>query len=357
VTKTISTSKGNPMFSKTLRTGSLAAIAVFALAGCSSAGATTSGDSGADLTPVSFQLNSPGGGYNSGYSLALEKGYYEDEGLDVTIEPGNGSSVTAQLVASGKADIAFADAAAAMKLIAEGAEMSVIGTILQGNPNEVTSLASAPVNSVKELKGKRVALPNGYSQTAMFPLLLEANGLTEADMQVVNMPPESMVASLLQGQVDVILGSMDNFSVQLANEGAETVNLPFIDNGAPTVAQAIIASNSFLEESPEVAKSFVAASLKGWSDAIDEPKAALSALKSLFPEVNEALTPGQLDATIYLMCANRAEFVGKSTPEQWEDTVEILSEIGILPSDVPATDYYTYDYLPADAELRSCPLS
>ncbi|WP_158253227.1 ABC transporter substrate-binding protein [Cryobacterium sp. N19] len=330
-----------------------AAITGFVLVGCSSAPAGA-GPAAADLTPLTFQLNSPGGGYNSGYALALENGYYEEAGLNVTIEPGNGSSTTAQLVAAGQVDIAFADAAAVMKLVAEGADITIIGTILQGNPNEVTSLEGSGINEVSDLAGKTVALPNGYSQTAMFPLLLAANDLVESDMDVVNMPPESMVASLLQGQVDAILGSMDNFSVQLLNEGAKTINLPFIDNGAPTVAQSIIASNTFLEENAEVATAFVTASLKGWVDAIEKPQAALDALKALFPEVNMNLAPGQLDATIYLMCANRAEFVGKATPQQWEDTVKILSAIGILPADISATEYYSYDYLPDEAELRSC---
>ena len=191
----------------------------------------------------------------------------------------------------------------------------------------------------------------------MFPLLLKANGLEAADMQVVNMPPESMVASLLQGQVDAILGSMDDFSVQLKNEGADTVNLPFIDNGAPTVAQSIIASNAYLKSNPEVVKTFVAASLKGWNDAIDSPTDALSALQKLFPEVNMNLAPGQLDATIYLMCANRAQRVGKASPEQWNDTVKILSAIGILPADIPASKYYSYDYLPATKTSVAAPLS
>jgi len=56
------------------------------------------------------------------------------------------------------------------------------------------------------------------------------------------------------------------------------------------------------------------------------------------------------------MCVNRAKFVGKALPVQWEDTVKILSEINILPATIPATTYYTYDYLPPESELRPCPL-
>ena len=77
------------------------------------------------LTPVAFQLNFTAGGYNAGFALALQEGIYKKAGLDVTIIKGQGSGVTAQLVATGKADIAYADALAVMQLIAKGAPMKV----------------------------------------------------------------------------------------------------------------------------------------------------------------------------------------------------------------------------------------
>lgn len=310
----------------------------------------------ADLYPITFQLNYPVAGFNAGYELAVQKGFYKDVGLDVKIEPGNGSQITAQLVAAGKADIAFADAAPVMKLVSQGAKIKVLATILQGNPNQVTALKKTGLKSVADIKGKSVAVPNGGSQVPMFPLILAANGLKESDVKVVNMPPDSMVASLMQGQVDVILGSVDYFAIQLKTVGAETTDFPFIENGAPTVSTSIIASESFLAEHPDIAKKFVAASLKGWYAAVDDPAAAVAAMKAMFPDANEKTAPAQLDATKYLMCVNRAKFVGKALPVQWADTVKILSAINILPSDIPATAYYTYDYLPPESELRPCPL-
>src|SRR5689334_19331746 len=102
------------------------------------------------LTKVTFQLNYPAAGYNAGYELAVVKGFYKDAGLDVTIEPGNGSQITAQLVASGKANIAFADAAPVMKLVSQGAKIKVLATILQGNPNQVTALKKLGLKSVTD---------------------------------------------------------------------------------------------------------------------------------------------------------------------------------------------------------------
>src|SRR5882724_7550310 len=74
----------------------------------------------ASQTKLTFLLNVPPAGYNAGFELAVEKGLYKAAGLDVTIEPGNGSQTTAQLIAVGKYDIGFADSAPVMKLIADG---------------------------------------------------------------------------------------------------------------------------------------------------------------------------------------------------------------------------------------------
>lgn len=307
-------------------------------------------------TKLTFLLNVPPAGYNSGFELAVEKGFYKAAGLDVTIEPGNGSQTTSQLIAVGKYDIGFADSAPVMKLISQGAKMKVLATILQGNPNAVTALKKTGLKSVADIKGRSVAMPNAGSQSSMFPLVLAANNLKESDIKIVNMPPESMVASLIQGSVEVILGSVDQFDIQLKNQGQQFDSYLFIDSGAPTVSTSIIASEAFLAKNPDVAKKFVAASLKGWYATLDNPAEAVAAMKKMFPDANEKLAPAQIDATKFLMCVNRAKFVGKAVPAQWDDTVKIFAKIGVLPENIPATTYYTYDYLPPESELRSCPL-
>jgi len=329
----------------TIRAAALAVVTVAAF-----------GAAPAAAQKLTFLLNVPPAGYNAGFELAVEKGLYKAAGLDVTIEPGNGSQTTAQLIAVGKYDIGFADSAPVMKLIADGAKVRILATILQGNPNAVTALKKTGLKSVADIKGRSVAMPNAGSQSSMFPLVLAANNLKESDIKLVNMPPQSMVASLIQGTVEVILGSVDQYDIALKAQGQEFDSYLFIDSGAPTVSTSIIASEEFLVKNPDVAKKFVAASLKGWYATLDNPAEAVSAMKKMFPDANEKLAPAQIEATRFLMCVNRAKFVGKATPDQWSDTVKIFNKIGILPESVPATRYYTYDYLPAESELRSCPL-
>src|ERR1043165_3441335 len=226
-------------------------------------------------TPVTFQLNWMAGGPNAGFAAAVAEGYYKDAGLDVTLVQGNGSGNTAQLVANGRAQIAYADAVAGSQLIAKSAPMKIIATIYQSNPNAVMSLKKANIKSVADLKGKKVGVPSGSSQTTMLPLLLKSNNLKESDVNMIDMPVASMVPALLQGQVDAVLGSIDAYQIQAEAQGAQLDVYRFADHGVPPVTTSIFASNDYLKSNPDVVKKFVAASLKGWSFALDNPAKAI----------------------------------------------------------------------------------
>ncbi len=305
-------------------------------------------------TKLTFQLNWTAGGPNAGFAAAVGEGYYRAAGLDVTIVQGNGSGNTAQLVANGRAQIAYADAVAVSQLIARGAPMTIVSTVYQSNPNEVSALKKANIKSIKDLAGKRVGLPAGSSQTTMLPLFLKANGLKESDMTLMNMPPASMVPALLQGQVDAILGSMDAYQIQLEAQGAELDNYRFADYGVPTVSTSIFASTAFTREQPDVLRKFIAASLKGWGFAIDNPARTVQHLRTVFPEVNEKLAASELAAIGPLFCSGDAKYLGKAEDAHWTRTQALLSEVGLLPAGQDPKSYYTNAFLPPDAEMRAC---
>lgn len=305
-------------------------------------------------TPVTFQLNWTAGGPNAGFAAAVGEGYYKAAGLDVTIVQGNGSGNTAQLVASGRVQLAYADAVAVSQLNAKGAPMRVVSTIYQSNPNAVNALKKTGIKSVADLKGKKIGVPAGGSQGPMLPLLLKANGLKESDMTLLNMPVAAMVPSLLQGQVDAILGSTDAYQIQLEMQGAELDNYTFADNGVPTVATSIFASNDFIKANPDVLKKFVAASLKGWSFALDNPAKSIEHVKKIFPDVNEKLATAELAAITPLFCSGGAKYIGKAEDAHWARTQTLLSEVKLLPEGQDPKNYYTNEFLPPDSELRAC---
>ena len=305
-------------------------------------------------TPITFQLNWVAGGANAGFAAALVEGYYKAAGLDVKVVEGNGSGNTAQMVAANQSQIAYADAVAISQLIAKGAPMKVLSTVYQSNPNAVLALKKTGIKSVKDLAGKKVGVPSGSSQTTMLPLFLTANGLKESDLSLINMPPTSMVPSLLQGQVDAILGSIDAYQIQLEAQGATLDVYRFADHGVPTVSTSIFASNSYIKDNPEVVKKFIAASLKGWSFALDNPDKTVKDLKATFPNMNEKLAASELAAITPLFCSGGAKYIGKAEDALWTKSQDLLSQVKLLPAGQDPKSYYTNDYLPPASEMRAC---
>jgi len=305
-------------------------------------------------TPVTFQLNWMAGGPNAGFAAAVAEGYYKDAGLDVTLVQGNGSGNTAQLVANGRAQLAYADAVAVMQLIAKGAPMKVVSTIYQSNPNALMSRKKAGIKSVKDIAGKKVGDASASSQTTMLPLLLKANNLKESDVNMIDMPVASMVPALLQGQVDAVLGSIDAYQIQAESQGAQLDVYRFADYGVPTVSTSIFASNDYLKSNPDVVKKFIAASLKGWSFALDHPDQAIKDVKKVFPEVNEKLATAELAAITPLFCSGGAKYIGKAEDALWTKSQELLSEVKLLPAGQDPKSYYSSDYLPPASPMRAC---
>ncbi len=305
-------------------------------------------------TAITFQLNWVAGGANAGFAAAVQQGYYKAAGLDVKVVEGNGSGNTAQLVASGRSQLAYADAVAVSQLIAKGAPMKVLATVYQSNPNAVLALKKTGIKSIKDLTGRKVGVPSGSSQTTMLPLFLRANGLKESDVNLINMPPTSMVPSLLQGQVDAILGSIDAYQIQLEAQGADLDVYRFADFGVPTVSTSIFASNDYIKDNPDVVRKFIAASLRGWSFALDNPTQTVKDIKTTFPNVNEKLAASELAAIGPLFCSGGAKFLGKAEDALWVKTQDLLSEVKLLPAGQDPKSYYSNDYLPPTSALRAC---
>ena len=302
---------------------------------------------------VNFTLNFLAGGPQAGFMLAKKLGYYDEVGLDVTIQEGQGSASTATLVATGKTDFGFVDAPSAMSIRAKEGKVKIIGPILQTNGFSVMSLEEAGITKVSQLVGKKVGVQPGTAQVALLDALMKGNGIDPAQVQLVNIDPAALVGSLLQKQVDAILGGADFQAIQIQDRGVKINQQYYRDNGVPTVGLSIVAKDEFLAENPDVAARFVAASLRGWDAARQDPTAAAKAVVEQFVSGNEAQILAQLKVDLEFICAPGATTLGSVPEANWNTTYDLLTQYLALPKIVPVTDYYSTEYLPADAP--ACP--
>ncbi|KIC62264.1 ABC transporter substrate-binding protein [Pseudarthrobacter phenanthrenivorans] len=332
-----------------LLTAAIAAGAML-LSGCA-ASPSASGTGGENS--VRFQMHWSWSASTAGFAVAQADGLYKDAGIDAKIEQGTGSGTAVQLVANGQADIGIADAVPISQQIEKGAPLVIVATVNQVTNIAMQVLNKSGINSVQDLKGKTVAVPQGSAHAFLFPLFLEANGLSEKDVTISNVPFASMPAALLQGNVDAIVGGQDT-AVSLEQQHADFKNFPFADHGVSPVAHSIFTTQSFAEKNPDAVKKFVSASLKGWASARDNPEHAVAAVKQLLPDSVDDTVRAELTFLLPLLCAADANAIGRAEPTHWQQSNDILTKAKLLPAPLDTAKSVSYDFLPPASDLKSC---
>lgn len=325
----------------------LSAAAFMALAPLASASAADK---------VTLTMNWRADSAHLGFAMAQKNGYYADEHLTVVLQEGRGSSVAAQLVATGQAELGYADAGAALNVAAKGAPIKIISTIWKAGQFGIVFLESSGIKAPKDLIGKKLAVAPGTAMVPLVPVFLKANGISESDVEIVSAAQNANLGLLTSGGVDAVAETPENIVVPLAAQGIKADNLYFYDHGVPVVSLSLIAREDKLAANPDLYKRFVRATLKGWQAAIENPEAAVDALKEIFPEAEkskEALMQGAVYSFASVCPGGKGDSIGVTDAKTWENIYSVMTTAMAFPKTNPVTHYYSADYLPADPIL--CP--
>lgn len=311
-----------------------------------------------DLIEIDFLLDYTPGGEHSAYALALDKGFFEEEGLSVTLREGTGSADAVKLVGNGTAELGNAQASAMILGVAQGAPVKAVANFLpsSGFILDWVRGRTPDLESPKDLEGKSIGLELGDPDTGIFPVFLAINGVDSTKVEKV-IANDTRVA-LLRGKIDVRIGQQESLpEVEALDPSLEHGVLLFSDWGIDLMAHCIIANETFLEENPEVARGFVRAVQRGWEYALENPDEAIDVFMKVFPESDREAAVPALEITLEKLAALRPEGepLGFISPEGFEQTLDILKNIEPAegedppPSiELPATSFYTNEYLSQD---------
>ncbi len=186
--------------------------------------------------------------------VALEKGFFADEGLEVTlVEPANPNDPP-KLVAAGKADLAVSYQPQLHIQAAAGLPLARVGTLVATPLNTLLVLDDSPIKSIADLKGRTVGFSVGGFEDAMLAAMLARHGLTLDDVTLVNVN-FSLSPSLLSGQVDAVIGAYRNFELnQLAIEGYKGRAFFVEEEGVPPYDELILIAKSDKLDDPRLPK-------------------------------------------------------------------------------------------------------
>jgi NitT/TauT family transport system substrate-binding protein len=297
---------------------------------------------------VSLRLNWYLGGLHAPFYYGKEKGFFAQEGIDLTINEGRGSVAAAQAIAAGSDTFGMADAGTLMLTASKGAEIRAVVSLLNTSGFGIISLEETGIKSPADLQGKRLAITAGDALSQLFPALAKANNIDMGKVTLVQMDPAAKVVAVLEKRVDALLGGIDDQFFLIEQKGPKAAALRFADHGTNTVGITIIANESTIKEKPDLVKRFVAAAARAWEEARKNPEAAVDAALKVKPELNKESTLKQLKVDLDLLesPATKGKGIGYAADGDWETTKRLLTEYRDLKTEKPASAFYTNEFLP-----------
>lgn len=244
-------------------------------------GLALSASSALAATDVKFTLDWKFEGPAAPFFIALDKGYFAEEGLNVTIDTGAGSRESIPRVATGAYEFGFGDINALIKLLDEQPDLKAKAVLMayERPPFAIIGRKSLGITEdPKSLEGKKLGAPPPDAAFGQWPAFAEVAGLDTSKITIENVGFPVREPMLAQGQVDAIFGFSFSSVLNLKAQGIaddEIVTILMAENGLDLYGNVVMVNTDFAAANPEAVKGFVKALTKGYLDAIADPAAAI----------------------------------------------------------------------------------
>ncbi len=319
-------------------TGTCCLLLFFAgvLAGCKRSSNSNGATGSTGFTKVTLQADWYPQPEHGGFYTALAKGYYKDEGLDVTIQPGGPYMVVEQQVSVGAAQFGLGSSDRTLESVADGQPLIAVAATMQRDPQGIMLHKDSPVHSFADLNGHTVSIKPGYTWFAFLVKRYHLNDIREipATMSVANFVADPQY-------IQQAFATSEPFFARQA--GIETRVLLISDAGYNPY-RVMFTTRDFLRQHPEIVAGFVRASLKGWRDYLNDPTVA----HAMIAKLNPALNPEWMQFTWQALRDGRfvtgddssGAQLGQMTSERWSTMYKQLYDLKVIDKAFdPATAY------------------
>jgi NitT/TauT family transport system substrate-binding protein len=280
-------------------------------------------------------------GRHAYFYVALEKGYYKAEGLDVKILRGQGSADAIKKVAAGTAQIGFADAGSLVLARANDAiPVKLVSIVYASPPHAIFALADSGIKSPKDLEGRTIADSAFSAMPVIFNAYAQAAGIDRTKVKWISAESSSLPSLLSAGRVDAI-GQFTVGEPLLAAAAAPKglVRLAYKDPGLDYYGNGIVATEETIAGNPGMVKGFVRATLKGMRDAFADPTEAGMILNKHHRQISPEVAKGETELVRELAAVPGKE-LGGIDPVRIKSTIDIMSRSYPLKAKVEPQDMY-----------------
>lgn len=302
--------------------------------------------------PLEFRLNWTLYGEHAPFFLGVDKGFYLDEGLDVTILEGSGSSTTVKLVGNGTNYIGYADSATMMRGVTAGVPVMAVAVIFQSSPMSFIYRADHPnpPNSIDKLPGMSVAVTAGDASMSIFEACLGKNGMSLDDINLTQVSnPQAKETAVLEGKADTFLGYFVDQPLRIEKvTGVDMEWSKLVDVcNVNTLSSAIIVNKFWLQENEDIVRRFVRASQRAWAYTQEHPEEAAEIFAKHAEAFDAPLALEEIKGSLTLLHTPNSEGkpIGWSALEDWQATQQILEQYASFKPEPDVTVFFTNDYL------------
>jgi NitT/TauT family transport system substrate-binding protein len=313
------------------------------------ASSVASGSRAQGLTKASVRLKWLAQTQFAGFYLAKARGYYEAEGIDLTINPGGPNLLTENLVATGADTFGLSGGTDSVFAARDkGLPIVCVGVAHQVTPFVFVSRADGPVKTIQDFRGKTVTAWFTGANYVLLGMLAQA-GIKQSDFNL--QPQQVSVSPFVDGQTDVVTATVYNeYYTLVSRMGADKLRR-FVpeDYGVTFPRDTLIASETTVKEKPELVRGFIRASIKGWRDALRDKKAGVDAVMAVAPTLDRAAQEFMLAEAGKLMVAGEGAkdglfWINRDAVKQAQD---FLLKYDVLKKPVDLAAAYDRSFLDA----------
>jgi len=308
--------------------------------------------------PVKFTLDWAYQGPQAPFLVALYKGYFAAEGLDVTIDRGYGSADAVTKIATGVYDIGFADINSMIEFNVQNPERALVAVAIVYDfaPFSIVTLRGRGIETPKDLVGRTLAAPAGDASRRLFPVFAKVVGIDPNQVTWISVDPALRERILVMGQADAISAHFFTAVLNLKAIGIpeeDIVVLLYAKHGLDLYGNAVMCSRKFAEEKPEVVRSFLRALTRAWQDTLANPEEAIAYVKQRDPLIDPKVELERLLLAINVCMLTPDVFergFGDARPDRLERAIALVAEGFGLPLVPNIADVFTSEFLPPLSE-------
>jgi len=312
--------------------------------------------------PIKLVLNWKYEGPQSWFFLAQDKGYFKDEGLEVTIDQGEGSAASIPKVTAGAYQAGFGDLNALVDLASKRPADAPVAVYMLYNtpPFALVVKSDSAIKTPKDLEGKTVGGPANDGALKLFPAFAKLAKVDAGKVNITNMAPNLREQMLVRGQIDAGFGYVTTVSFSAKGMGLDPAkDLRFIrygDYGMDLYSNAVFFSKSFVKENPKAVAGFVKALNRAVKEVIADPEAGIDHAIRREPLLKREVEKEKLLATLKndMSHPEIARIgLGDVDDARLKSDIAIVVEANALPRTPAPGEIFDRSFLPPRADRPS----